>query len=173
MIRLDGEGHVDVFILSNVVGHPGAVGLWYLDGGHGSSFDDEIVDREFGRGHFVQFGSELHEVVDLHGVGNVVVWDVLLGVSEPVGDDLPDVRVLKVNVTALDCVENWGRYGAAHHRWSLCTSRSDSSLNVSLDDSSLWSSTFNAIEANVVRLGERLGHWASEESIASWLGGSW
>lgn len=68
MVGLDGERHVDVLILSDVVGHPRAIGFWYLDGGHRCSFDDEIVDRKFSCRYFVEFGSELHEIIDLHSV---------------------------------------------------------------------------------------------------------
>ena len=44
VVSLDGEAHIDIIILSNEVSHPRAVGLWHLDGGHGSSLNNKIIN---------------------------------------------------------------------------------------------------------------------------------
>jgi len=82
--------------------------------------------------------------------------NVLLGISQSVCDDLPDVGVLKIKITTLNCIENWCRNrsnakcGGSWLSLSFGSSRSDGLLDVSLDNSTPGSSTFNGSEANFV-----------------------
>lgn len=57
VVGLDGEAHVDVRELSDVLLLPRAVGLGHLDGSGGRGLDDEVIDRQFRLAHLVELTS--------------------------------------------------------------------------------------------------------------------
>ena len=62
----------------------------------------------------VQSSSKSHQFVNLDRDSHIVVRDILLGVGQSVGDDLSDLRVLKVFKHGLGKVS----HGLLGSRWS-------------------------------------------------------
>lgn len=161
VLSIDGDIDINSVKLSDEGVIPSGINSWNLLEGESAGLDDEIVDGELVFSILcllIKLLAQLEERVDFALLGKIVMWDLLLGLSQASSSDLANGRVRNIGIRS---TSNWSRL-----RWSRCLSwlslgRSsllggfvgDGLEDVSFDDAISWSGSLEGVDVDIVLSG--------------------